>query len=63
MSSDEPAVVLDRTAELTVQSVEIAAVFPLDDAENAAVTLANERDTALFLCDEFNRLGLIHVTR
>lgn len=56
------AVVLDRMAELTVQSVEIAADFPLDDGENAAVTLANERDAALFLCDEFNRLSLIHAS-
>lgn len=55
-------VVLDRVAELTVQSVELAADFPLDDGENAAVTLANERDAALFLCDEFNRLGLIHAS-
>lgn len=55
-------VVLDRATELTVQSVELAADFPLDDGENAAVTLANERDAALFLCDEFNRLGLIHAS-
>ena len=36
--------------------------FPLDDGENAAVTLANELDAALLLCDEFNRLGLIHAS-
>jgi len=54
--------ILDRTAELTVQSVDLDAEFPLDDGENAAVTLANEIDAALFLCDEFNRLGLIHAS-
>ena len=54
--------VLDRIAELTVHSVELGAEFPLDDGENAAVTLANEIDAALFLCDEFNSLGLIHAS-
>lgn len=54
--------VLDRTAELTVRSVDLDAEFPLDDGENAAVTLANEIDAALFLCDEFNSLGLIHAS-
>ncbi|MFC6825277.1 hypothetical protein [Halopelagius fulvigenes] len=54
--------VLGRTAELTVQSVNLDAEFPLDDGENAAVTLANEIGVTLFLCDEFNRLGLIHAS-
>ena len=36
--------------------------FPLDDGENAAVTLANEDDAAILLCDEFNRIGLIHAS-
>lgn len=54
--------VLDRTSELTVRSVELDAEFPLDDGENAAVTLANEIDADLFLCDEFNRLGLVHAS-
>ncbi|WP_222913039.1 hypothetical protein [Natrinema sp. SYSU A 869] len=53
---------LDRTNELAVQSVDLDAEFPLDDGESAAVTLANEIDAALFLCDEFNRLGLIHAS-
>lgn len=55
-------VVLERTDELTVQSVDFDAEFPLDDGENAAVTLANEINAALFLCDEFNRLWLIHAS-
>lgn len=54
--------VLDRTTELTVRSVDLDAEFPLDDGENAAVTLTNKIDATLFLCDEFNRLGLIHAS-
>lgn len=44
------------------QSVDFDAEFPLDDGENAAVTLANDLDAALFLCDEFTQLGLIHAS-
>ena len=55
-------IVLARTAELTVRSVDLDVEFPLDDGENAAVTLANEIDATLFLCDEFNCLGLIHAS-
>lgn len=55
-------VICDRTAELTIQSVDLDAEFPLDDGENAAVTLANEIGATLFLCDEFNSLGLIHAS-
>lgn len=54
--------VLDRTDALETRSVDLDAEFPLDDGENAAVTLANELDAALFLCDEFNQLGLIHAS-
>jgi predicted nucleic acid-binding protein len=60
--SHAAATVLDRTEALTTQSVELDTEFPLDDGENAAVTLANELDTALFLCDEFNQLGLLHAS-
>lgn len=54
--------VLERTDSVTVQSVVLDADFPLDDGENATVTLANDIDAALCLCDEFNRLGLIHAS-
>ena len=54
--------VLDRADEMRVQDVELDPEFPLDDGENAAVTLANEDDAAILLCDEFNRLGLIHAS-
>ena len=54
--------VLDRVDAFTTQSVTLDAEFPLDDGESAAVTLANNLDAALFLCDEFNQLGLIHAS-
>ncbi|QLG27976.1 hypothetical protein HUG10_10595 [Halorarum halophilum] len=54
--------VLDHSAHYTVQSVELDAEFPLDDGENAAVTLANDIGAELVLCDEFIRLGLIHAS-
>lgn len=56
------SIVLDRTEALETRSVALDAEFPLDDGENAAVTLANGLDAALFLCDEFNQLGLIHAS-
>lgn len=54
--------VLERQAQLTTTAVPISTEFPLDDGEHAAVTLANDVDAALFFCDEFNRLGLIHAS-
>jgi len=55
-------VALDRLSDATVRSVDLDEEFPLDDGENAAVTLANETGADLFLCDEFNRLGLVHAS-
>ncbi|WP_226481224.1 hypothetical protein [Natrinema amylolyticum] len=54
--------ILDRLGDDHRQSVELDHEFPLDDGENAAVSLANERGSNLFLCDEFNSLGLIHAS-
>jgi predicted nucleic acid-binding protein len=54
--------VLDRTDDLPVETVDLDAEFPLDDGENAAVTLANDVDADIFLCDEFGSLGLIHAS-
>jgi len=54
--------VLDRTDALETRSVALDTEFPLDDGENAAVTLANDLDAELFLCDEFNQLGLLHAS-
>ena len=59
---DELPVVLNRTAEFETQSVALDATFPLDEGESAAVTLANELDAALLLCDEFTQLSLIHAS-
>ena len=56
------ATILDRTETFETRSVDLDADFPLDDGENAAVTLANELNAELFLCDEFNQLGLIHAS-
>ena len=47
---------LARTSELTIQSVTLDAEFPLDDGENAAVTLAHDVGAALLLRDESNQL-------
>ncbi len=54
--------VLERDETLEIRSVDFDAEFPLDDGENAAVTLSNELDVALFLCDEFSQLNLIHAS-
>jgi len=54
--------VLGRTDDLPVETAGLDADFPLDDGENAAVTLANGADADLLLCDEFGSLGLIHAS-
>lgn len=54
--------VLNRTEALETRSVDLDPEFPLDDGENAAITLANDLDAALFLCDEFNQVGLVHAS-
>ncbi|QIO24172.1 hypothetical protein [Haloarcula sp. JP-L23] len=54
--------VLDRQAAFEVRNVDLDETFPLDDGENAAVTLANEVDAVQLLCNEFNRLALVHAS-
>lgn len=54
--------VLEQTDTFTTATAALNAEFPLDDGENAAVTLANDRNAALLLCDEFTQLGLIHAS-
>jgi predicted nucleic acid-binding protein len=54
--------VLDRREAFTARSVELDDSFPLDDGENAAVSLANDLEATQFLCDEFNRLALVHAS-
>jgi len=55
-------VVLEQVADSSVRSVGLDTSFPLDDGENAAVTLANDVEASLCLCDEFNRLGIVHAS-
>ena len=47
---------------IDVREVDLDTTFPLDDGENAIVTLANEAAAAMFLCDEFNALGIVHAS-
>ena len=61
-SGQAASAVLDRCEAIEVRSVALDETFPLDDGENAAVTLANEVDASQLLCDEFNRLALVHAS-
>lgn len=54
--------VLDRLPKFDVRATELDEDFPLDDGENAAVTLCNDLESTQFLCDEFNRLALVHAS-
>lgn len=54
--------VLNRVDAVEIQAVVLDTSFPLDDGENAAVTLANEIDASQLLCDEFNHLAVIHAS-
>ncbi|MGB9957590.1 hypothetical protein ACOZ4B_14535 [Haloferax prahovense] len=61
-SGEAAQAVLDCKNAFEVHLVELDETFPLDDGENAAVTLANELNAVQLLCDEFNRLALIHAS-
>src|SRR6056297_1625544 len=61
-SGEAAQAVLDRHSAFETRSIELDETFPLDDGENAAVTLANEIDAVQLLCDEFNRLALVHAS-
>jgi predicted nucleic acid-binding protein len=54
--------VLDRRGGFEVRAVELDETFPLDDGENAAVSLANDVRATQLLCDEFNQLALVHAS-
>ena len=54
--------VLNRREKFEVYMIELDEAFPLDDGENAAVTLANDIEATQFLCDEFNQLALVHAS-
>ena len=53
---------LDRTDSVTIESVVLDDDFPLDAGENAAVSLANEIDASILLCDEFTQIGILHAS-
>lgn len=61
-SGQAASAVLDRCEAIVVRSVALNETFPLDDGENAAVTLANDVGASQLLCDEFNRLALVHAS-
>jgi len=54
--------ILGNLEAIIIEDASLDQKFPLDDGENAAVSLANDIDAGLFLCDEFNKLGLIHAS-
>ncbi|WP_049926686.1 hypothetical protein [Halopiger goleimassiliensis] len=54
--------VLEHVSDERLYDVALDETFPLDEGENAAVSLANERESDVLLCDEFNSLGLIHAS-
>lgn len=54
--------VLERREMFALCSVELDETFPLDEGENAAITLANDVEATQFLCDEFNQLALVHAS-
>ncbi|QSW98303.1 hypothetical protein [Haloterrigena alkaliphila] len=61
-SGNAAQAVLDRRSEFSVRAAKLEEDLPLDDGENAAVSLANDLDATQFLCDEFNQLALIHAS-
>lgn len=62
VSGEAAQAVLNCLPHLRVQATDLAEDFPLDEGENAAVTLANDLDAMELLCDEFNRLALVHAS-
>lgn len=54
--------VLKRKDKLEIEHAALDSHFPLDDGENAAITLANRRKAGMLLCDEFDKIGLIHAS-
>ena len=61
-SGNAAQAVLDRLPEFSVRAAKLEEDFPLDNGENAAVSLANDLDATQLLCDEFNSIALIHAS-
>ena len=52
--------VLDQLTETHIQQPTEQPDYPLDLGETAAITLANEANAAVFLCDEYGELSTVH---
>lgn len=52
----------EQEDKIEIGDVSLDSGFPLDDGENAAVTLANEHEAEMLLCDEFDKIGLVHAS-
>lgn len=48
--------------DYVVDTVTIDPDIPLDEGENAVVSLANQREAEFCYCDEFNRLAIVHAS-
>jgi predicted nucleic acid-binding protein len=58
--ADAATRVLDQIVDEHVQEPDDQPDYPLDDGETAAIALANERNAAVFLCDEYHELSTVH---
>ncbi|PSQ31304.1 hypothetical protein BRD16_04060 [Halobacteriales archaeon SW_6_65_46] len=58
--ADAAARVLAQLGDEHVEAPDERPDYPLDDGETAAITLANETNAAVFLCDEYRELSTIH---
>lgn len=52
--------VFDQLVDEHVEEVTDRPEYPLDDGETAAIALANDRNAAVFLCDEYHELSTVH---
>ena len=58
--ADAATRVLDQLADTHIQQPNEQPDYPLDDGETAAIALANETNTDVFLCDEYVELSTVH---
>lgn len=58
--ADAATRVLDQIVDEHVQEPDDQPDYPLDDGETAAIALANDRNAAVFLCDEYHELSTVH---
>lgn len=58
--ADAATSVLAQIVDEHVQEPDDQPDYPLDDGETAAIALANDRDAAVFCCDEYHELSTVH---